>query len=82
VEAGALEGGKAADFFTVDLSDASIAGSLPDELLTNVVFSMSPRAVCDVVVDGMVVIEGSHHAMEGEIIEAFRRVQTRLGTEL
>jgi formimidoylglutamate deiminase len=82
VEAGALEVGKVADFFTVDLSDSSIAGSLPDELLTNVVFSMSPRAVCDVVVDGKVVVEERRHAMADEIIEAFRRVQTRLGTEL
>ena len=82
MEAGALEVGKAADFFTVALSDSSIAGSLADELLTNVVFSMSPRAVCDVVVDGKVVIDERRHAMEDEIIEAFRHVQARLGTEL
>jgi len=82
VEVGALEVGKFADFFTVDLADSSIAGSLSDELLTNIVFSMSPRAVCNVVVDGKVVIEERRHVLEGEIIEAFRRVQTRLGTEL
>jgi formimidoylglutamate deiminase len=82
VEAGALEGGKAADFVTVDLADSSIAGSLPDELLTNIVFSMSPRAVRDVFVDGKMIIDNGRHAMQGEIVEAFRGVQTRLGTEL
>jgi formimidoylglutamate deiminase len=82
VEAGALEGGKAADFVTVDLADSSIAGSLPDELLTNIVFSMSPRAVRDVFVDGKMIIDNGRHAMQGEIVEAFRGVQKRLGTEL
>ncbi|WP_158941766.1 formimidoylglutamate deiminase [Granulicella sp. S190] len=82
VEAGSLESGKAGDFFTVELSEASIAGSLPGELLTNVVFSMSPRAICDVVIDGKVVVEERRHALQGEIIEAFRRVQVRLGSEL
>jgi formimidoylglutamate deiminase len=79
---GALEGGKAADFVTVDLADSSIAGSLPDELLTNIVFSMSPRAVRDVFVDGKMIIDNGRHAMQGEIVEAFRGVQKRLGTEL
>jgi formimidoylglutamate deiminase len=82
VQAGSLEVGKAADFFTVDLSEASIAGSLPDELLTNIVFSMSPRAIRDVVVDGRFIVDDGRHAMQDEIVEAFRRVQTRLGTEL
>jgi formimidoylglutamate deiminase len=77
-----LEGGKAADFVTVDLADSSIAGSLPDELLTNIVFSMSPRAVRDVFVDGKMIIDNGRHAMQGEIVEAFRGVQKRLGTEL
>jgi len=82
VEAGSLEAGKSADFFTVDLSEASIAGSLQDELLTNIVFSMSPRAIRDVVVDGKVVIDAGRHALQDVIVEAFRNVQIRLGTEL
>jgi formimidoylglutamate deiminase len=82
VDAGSLEVGKPADFFTVDVSDCSIAGSLPEELLTNIVFSMSNRAVCDVAVNGRVVIEQRRHALQGEIVEAFCRVQRRLGAEL
>jgi len=82
VEAGELAAGKVADFVTVDLADSSIAGSLPDELLTNIVFSMSPRAIRDVFVDGKMVIDSGRHAMQDEIVEAFRGVQKRLGTEL
>ena len=82
VETGTLETGKAADFFTVDLSDCSIAGSLPEELLTNIVFSMSGSAVRDVAVSGRMVIEDRQHSLQSEIIQAFCRVQQRLGSEL
>jgi formimidoylglutamate deiminase len=82
LETGSLQPGKPADFFTIDLSDSSIAGSVPEELLTNVVFSMSPRAIRDVVVAGQVVLDEGRHALHGEIVEAFNRVQKRLGAEL
>ena len=82
VEAGSLQPGKPADFFTVDLSDCSIAGSLPSELLTNIVFSMSRSAVCDVAVAAKIIIDQRRHLMQDEIVAAFHRVQQRLGTEL
>ena len=82
VETGSLQPGKPADFFTVDLSDCSIAGSLPEELLTNIVFSMSKSAVSEVVVGGRSVIDQRRHAMQDDIIAAFHRVQQRLGAEL
>ncbi|MGC2160904.1 MAG: formimidoylglutamate deiminase [Silvibacterium sp.] len=82
IEAGSLQPGKPADFFTVDLFDCSIAGSLPEELLTNMVFSMSRRAVRDVAVAGRMILDHGQHAMQGEIVQAFREVQLRLGTEL
>ena len=82
VETGSLQPGKPADFFTVDLADCSIAGSLPDELLTNIVFSMSRSAVCDVAVSGRIIINQKRHAMQDEIVEAFHRVQQRPGTKL
>jgi formimidoylglutamate deiminase len=82
LETGSLQSGKPADFFTVDLSDASIAGSLPEELLTNMIFSMSQRAVRDVAVAGKRILDQGRHAMQDEIIEAFHKVQLRLGTEL
>ena len=49
---GALTPGAPADFFTVDLNDLSIAGSSPENLLTNIVFSLSRTAIRDVVVNG------------------------------
>jgi len=82
LEAGTLRPGTPADFFTVDLADASIAGSLIDELLTNIVFSMSRSAIRHVAVDGRMRIDHSQHAQQVEIVEAFGRVQQRLGPEL
>ena len=49
---GKLEPGAPADFFTVDLNDLSIAGASPDDLLANIVFSLSRTAIRDVVVNG------------------------------
>jgi formimidoylglutamate deiminase len=82
VETGSFEAGKPADFFTVDLSDCSIAGSAPEELLASLIFSMSGSAVRDVAVNGRMFVEQRCHALQNEIVEAFCRVQRRLGTEL
>jgi formimidoylglutamate deiminase len=49
---GRLAPGAPADFFTVDLNDTSIAGASPDDLLANIVFSLSPTAIREVVVNG------------------------------
>jgi len=51
-DGGKLEAGAPADFFTVDLNDISIAGASTDELLANIVFSLSRTAIRDVVVNG------------------------------
>jgi formimidoylglutamate deiminase len=82
LETGTLQSGTPADFFTVDLADASIAGSMPEELLTNIVFSMSRSAIRHVAVDGKIKIDRSRHALQDQIIAAFSRVQQRLGPEL
>jgi formimidoylglutamate deiminase len=82
VEAGSLEAGKFADFFTVDLQDAAIAGAQPEDLLNTIVLSASPRAIADVVVHGEPAVTAHQHARAPEIIEAFSRVQQRLGTGL
>jgi formimidoylglutamate deiminase len=58
---GKLEPGAPADFFTVDLDDPSIAGSSVDDLLTNIVFSLSKTAVRDVVVAGKRIVEDGKH---------------------
>lgn len=82
LETGLLEPGRPADFFTVDLADCSIAGSLPEELMTNIIFSMSRSAIQHVAVDGKITIDQRRHPMQAEIVEAFHRIQQRLGTEL
>lgn len=69
---GKLEPGAPADFFTVDLDDPSIAGSSQDDLLANIVFSLSRSAVRDVVVAGKRIVENGRHKDQEQIIEGFR----------
>lgn len=69
---GKLEPGAPADFFTVDLDDPSIAGSSPDDLLANIVFSLSRSAVRDVVVGGKRIVEDGKHRDQETIVKNFR----------
>jgi formimidoylglutamate deiminase len=75
---GSLEPERAADFFTVDLNDASIAGASADDLLPNIVFSLSRTAVKDVVVGGKRIVEDGRHAQQEKIVEKFKRLQKKL----
>jgi formimidoylglutamate deiminase len=68
---GKLEPGAPADFFTVDLDDPSIAGSSQDDLLANIVFSLSRTAVSDVVVAGKQIVENGRHRDQEAIIKNF-----------
>ncbi|HEY3579828.1 MAG TPA: formimidoylglutamate deiminase [Pyrinomonadaceae bacterium] len=74
-EGGSLEVGAPADFFTVDLDDPSIAGSSPENLLANIVFSLSRTAVRDVIVGGKRIVADGRHAHQDEIVAAFRSIQ-------
>ncbi len=58
---GKLETGAPADFFTVDLDDLSIAGCSVEDLLANIVFSLSRTAVRDVVVAGKQIVSNGLH---------------------
>ena len=62
---GRIEAGAPADFFTVDLDDPSIAGATPEDLLANIVFSLSRTAVRDVVVNGRRIVEEGRHIGHG-----------------
>ena len=75
---GQLVAGSPADFFTVDLDDPTIAGASPDDLLANIVFSLSRSAVKDVVVGGKVVVNEGTHELQEEIINDFQNLQKRL----
>lgn len=75
---GTLEVGKPADFFAVDLNDASMAGADPTSLLNHVVFSLERTAIREACVGGEMQIRDGHHAREEEIVRDFGRLQRRL----
>ena len=75
---GLLEPGAPADFFTVDLQDPSISGASVDDLLANVVFSLSRTAVKDVVVAGNRIVEDGRHRAQEEVVNKFKDLQVRL----
>ena len=77
-DGGSLEPGTPADFFTVDLDDPSIAGASEEDLLSNIVFSLSRSAIKDVVVQGKRIVEDGHHSQEEEIVKQFHVLQSRL----
>jgi formimidoylglutamate deiminase len=60
-DGGRLKPGAPADFFTVDLDDLSIAGCAVEDLLANIVFSLSRTAVKDVVVAGKQIVSHGLH---------------------
>ncbi len=78
IPAGKMEVGQAADFFTVDLNDASVAGADSASLLNHIVFSLERTAIRDVFVGGEPQIQDGHHVHEEEIVRDFGRVQRRL----
>ena len=75
---GALAGGRAADFFTVDLNDPSIAGANETDLLPTIVFALARTAVREVVVGGRLVVQDGRHQAQTEIVERFARLQRTL----
>jgi formimidoylglutamate deiminase len=74
---GKLEPGAPADFFTVDLDDPSIAGATPDDLLANIVFSLSRTAVRDVFVAGKQIVEDGKHLEHEKIVKEFLAADKR-----
>jgi len=75
---GSLEAGRAADFFTVDLNDCSIAGADHESLLGHVVFSLERTAVREVCVGGELVVQDGQHRLQDEIVREFGKVQRNL----
>ena len=75
---GALEVGRPADFFTVNLFDPSIAGAEPGALLPNIVFSLERRAIREVWIGGRQLVVNGRHAQQGPIVGRFVDSQRRL----
>jgi formimidoylglutamate deiminase len=75
---GEIEPGLPADFFTIGLDDPSIAGASIDNLLANVVFSLSRTALRDVVVGGKQIVQDGRHIAQEEIVHKFKEVQKKM----
>jgi len=75
---GVLAPNESADFFTVDLSDPSVAGATDDTLLAAVVFGLERTAVRDVVVRGRRIVEDGRHPRQAEITQDFARAMRAL----
>ncbi len=75
---GRLEPGRAADFFTVDLNDPSIAGANASSLLNHIVFSGEKTAIRDVSVGGEFMVRDRRHRQQDEIVRNFDAVQRAL----
>jgi formimidoylglutamate deiminase len=76
---GALEVGRPADFFTVNLYDPSIAGAGPEGLLEAIIFSLERRGVRDVWIGGRQRLSGGRHAQQGPVVARFVDLARRLG---
>jgi formimidoylglutamate deiminase len=75
---GRFEAGRAADFFTVDLNDPSLAGAEAASLLDHVVFSLERTAIRDVFVGGEGMVREGRHRLQSEIIAEFSEIQRSL----
>ncbi|MSU24434.1 MAG: formimidoylglutamate deiminase [Opitutus sp.] len=75
---GALEVGRPADFFTVNLYDPSIAGAEPAVLLANIVFSVERSAIREVWVGARQRLVNGRHAQQGALVGKFIELQRRL----
>ncbi|MDT5270067.1 MAG: hypothetical protein QOH49_2253 [Acidobacteriota bacterium] len=76
--AGSFERGRAADFFTVDLDDPSVAGAGAEDLLPAIVFSLSRAAVRETAIGGRLVVESGRHPAQHEIVSRFAALQKRV----
>jgi formimidoylglutamate deiminase len=75
---GALEVGRPADFFTVNLYDPALVGADAESLLAAVVFSLERRAVREVWIGGRQRLANGRHPLHGAIIGRFADGQRRI----
>lgn len=75
---GALEVGRPADFFTVNLYDPSVAGANAETLLASVVLALERRAIREVWIGARQRIVGGRHPNQGLIVGKFVEAQNRL----
>jgi formimidoylglutamate deiminase len=78
---GNLAPGELADFFTMDLNDVAVLGTVAASLASHAVFAGGRAAIRDVAVAGKLVIADGQHALDEEIRERYRAVQKRFVEE-
>jgi formimidoylglutamate deiminase len=78
VPTGSLSAGAAADFFTIDLRDISLAGHSPASLLSLVVFGMNRAAIRDLAVNGKLIVRDGHHPLQNEIVARYEEVYAKV----
>ena len=81
VPAGELKPGSFADFITLDLGDASIAGNSAEDLLPTLVFSLHRGAIRDVVVGGEFVLRDQQHAHREEIVSRYKELHAAIWSD-
>jgi formimidoylglutamate deiminase len=67
-----------ADFFTVDLSDLSVAGVAEEHLLAAIVFSLEKTAIRDVAVGGRWVVRDNIHREQEQIVRRYNELSRRV----
>ncbi len=75
---GALEIGRPADFFTVNLYDPSLAGAGPEGLLDCVLSTFERRMIREVWVGARPRVSAGRHVQQGPIVGRFVNLQRRL----
>jgi formimidoylglutamate deiminase len=81
VPAATLAVGEAADFFTVDLRDVSIAGNSAADLLSLIVFGMHRSAIRDVAVNGKLIVQDGRHPLQEEIVSRYAELHAQVWRE-
>jgi formimidoylglutamate deiminase len=77
METGALKPGCPADFFSIDLHDVSIAGASPEELMPTVLFALERTGICDVAVNGRMIVSDRRHPLAREIVSRYEDLVRR-----
>jgi formimidoylglutamate deiminase len=76
--AGEFEPGRAADFFTVDLEDPTVAGASVEDLLPAILFSLARAGIKETAGGGRLITEAGRHPSQDVIVSRFKALQKRL----
>jgi formimidoylglutamate deiminase len=81
LNAGSLQAGQPADFFTADLNDLALLGADKQSLAAQAVFVMSRAAIRDVAVSGKLIFIDGHYPEEESIRTRYQSTQRHFAQE-